>query len=47
VERFRKAFHLDRPLHIQYLYFYRDLLGGKTVSWKDNQSVLGKIWERS
>jgi peptide/nickel transport system permease protein len=46
VERFRKAFHLDRPLHIQYLYFYRDLLGGKTVSWKDNQSVLGKIWER-
>ena len=46
VERFRKAFHLDRPLHVQYLYFYRDLLSGTTVSWKDNQSVLGKIWER-
>lgn len=46
VERFRKAFHLDKPLHIQYLYFFRDLLSGRTVSWKDNQSVLGKIWER-
>jgi peptide/nickel transport system permease protein len=46
VERFRKAFHLDRPLHIQYLYFYRDFFSGRTASWKDNQSVLGKIWER-
>lgn len=46
VERFRKEFHLDKPLHIQYLYFYRDLFTGKTVSWKDNQSVLKKIWER-
>ena len=46
VERFRQAFHLDEPLHIQYLYFYRDLFTGKTVSWKDNQSVLTKIWER-
>jgi peptide/nickel transport system permease protein len=46
VERFQKAFHLDKPLHVQYLYFYRDLFAGKTVSWKDNQSALGKIWER-
>lgn len=46
VERFRKAFHLDRPLSVQYLYFYRDLLSGRTVSWKDNQPVLAKIWER-
>ena len=46
VERFRQAFHLDEPLHIQYLYFYRDLFTGKTVSWKDNQSALTKIWER-
>jgi peptide/nickel transport system permease protein len=46
VERFRKAFHLDKPLTVQYLYFYRDLLTGKTISWKDNQSVLRKIWER-
>ncbi len=46
VERFRKEFHLDKPLHIQYLYFYRDLFAGRTVSWKDNQSVLQKIYER-
>jgi peptide/nickel transport system permease protein len=46
VERFRKEFHLDKPLHIQYIYFYRDLFTGQTVSWKDNQSVLKKIWER-
>lgn len=46
VERFRKEFHLDKPLYVQYLYFYRDLLTGKTVSWKDNQPVLGKMGER-
>jgi peptide/nickel transport system permease protein len=46
VERFKKEFHLDKPLYIQYTYFYRDLFTGKIVSWKDNQSVLTKIWER-
>ena len=46
VERFQKEFHLDKPLYVQYLYFYRDLFSGKTVSWKDSQSVLKKIWER-
>lgn len=46
VERFRKEFHLDKPLYTQYLYFYRDLFKGKTVSWKDNQPVLKNIWER-
>ena len=46
VERFRKAFHLDKPLHIQFFYFYRDLFTAKTVSWKDNQPVLSKIRER-
>lgn len=46
VERFRKAFHLDEPLHVQYLLFYRDFFRGQTVSWKDQQPVLGKIWER-
>ncbi len=46
VERFRQAFHLDKPLYIQYLYFYRDLFAGKTISWKDNQPALKKIWER-
>jgi peptide/nickel transport system permease protein len=46
VERFRKAFHLDQPLYIQYYYFYRDLFTGRTVSWKDNQPVLTKLWQR-
>ncbi len=46
VERFRSAFNLDKPLYVQYLLFYRGLFTGKTVSWKDNQSVLKKIWER-
>jgi peptide/nickel transport system permease protein len=46
VERFKKEFHLDKPLHVQYVTFYRDLFTGRTVSWKDNQSVLPKIWER-
>ena len=46
LERFRKAFHLDKPLAVQYLYFYRDLFSGKTVSWKDNQPVPQKILNR-
>jgi len=46
LERFRKEFHLDKPLYVQYIYFYQNLFTGKTVSWKDNQSVLKKIWER-
>jgi len=46
VERFRQQFHLDKPLYVQYLYFYRDLFQGRTISWKDNQPVLGKIYER-
>ncbi len=46
VARFRQAFHLDKPLHVQYLYFYRDLAAGKTLSWKDGRPVFAKIWER-
>ncbi len=46
VERFRAEFHLDEPLHVQYLLFYKDLFTGKTISWRDNRSVLMKIWER-
>lgn len=46
VERFRKEFHLDKPLYLQYYYFYRDLFTGRTVSWKDNQPVLTKLWQR-
>jgi peptide/nickel transport system permease protein len=46
VERFREEFHLDEPLYVQYLFFYRDLITGKIISWKDNRPVLKKIWER-
>ena len=46
VERFREEFHLDEPLYMQYLFFYRDLFTGKIISWKDSQPVLKKIWER-
>jgi len=46
VERFRTEFHLDKPLYVQFLYFYSDLFTGRTLSWKDNQSVLKKIRQR-
>jgi peptide/nickel transport system permease protein len=46
VERMRKEFHLDKPLYIQYLLFYRGLFTGKIVSWRDGVPVLKKIWER-
>jgi peptide/nickel transport system permease protein len=46
VERMRKEFHLDKALHVQYLLFYRDLLSGRIVSWRDSQPVLAKIGER-
>jgi len=46
VERMRQEFHLDKPLHIQYVFFYRDLFSGEIVSWRDNVPVLEKIWER-
>ena len=46
VERFRTEFQLDKPLYVQFLYFYRDLFTGRTLSWKDNQSVLKKIRQR-
>jgi peptide/nickel transport system permease protein len=47
LERYRKEFHLDKPLHTQYLYFYRDLFTGRSVSWVDGRPVLGKIYERT
>jgi peptide/nickel transport system permease protein len=46
VERFRQEFHLDKPLHQQYLLFYRDFFAGKSVSWKDGRPVLVKLYER-
>ncbi len=46
VERMRAEFHLDKPLHVQYLLFYKHLFTGRIVSWRDNLPVSGKIWER-
>ena len=42
----RAAFHLDEPLHVQYLYWMRDLFEGELRSFKDGQPVLGKISDR-
>ena len=46
VQRIRDAFHLDEPLHVQYVYWMRDLFTGQLKSFKDNQPVLPKIWDR-
>lgn len=46
IERIRAAFHLDEPMHIQYLYWVRDLATGELRSFKDEQPVLRKIWDR-
>lgn len=46
LERFRKEFHLDKPLYVQYGLFYKNLFTGRLTSWKDHQPVLGKIGER-
>jgi peptide/nickel transport system permease protein len=46
LKQFQTAFHLDKPKHVQYYLFYRDLFSGNAVSWKDHQPVLKKIWER-
>ena len=44
--RFQKEFNLDKPLHIQYYLYYKNLFTGQLKSWKDNQPVMGKINER-
>jgi peptide/nickel transport system permease protein len=46
VEKFRQQFHLDKPMYQQFLLFYGDLFTGKSVSWKDGQPVLAKIYDR-
>lgn len=45
--RYREAFELDKPLHVQYRLFYQRLLSGELRSFKDSQPVLGKIVERA
>ncbi len=46
LERYRAAFDLDKPLHTQYLLFFKKLFSGDLKSFKDNQPVMGKITER-
>ena len=46
VAKIREAFHLDDPLHLQYVYWMRDLFTGELKSFKDSQPVLPKIWDR-
>jgi peptide/nickel transport system permease protein len=46
VTRMRQEFNLDKPLYIQYILFYNNLFTGRTLSWRDNQPVLAKIWDR-
>lgn len=46
IARIRSAFHLDDPLHLQYIYWMRDLFTGELKSFKDSQPVLPKIWRR-
>jgi peptide/nickel transport system permease protein len=45
-EAFRKKFHLDRPIHEQYLMNMRDLFTGGLKSIKDERPVLERIAER-
>ena len=46
IQRIRAAYHLDEALHIQYIFWVRDLFSGELKSFKDNQPVLKKIWDR-
>ena len=46
IAKIRAAFHLDEPLHLQYVYWMRDLVRGELKSFKDSQPVLPKIWDR-
>jgi peptide/nickel transport system permease protein len=45
--RYRAAFDLDKPLHVQYRLFYQRLFTGQLRSFKDNQPVLPKLVERA
>ena len=46
IQRIRAAYHQDEALHIQYIFWVRDLFSGELKSFKDNQPVLKKIWDR-
>ena len=42
LERYRAAFDLDKPLHTQYLLFFKKLFTGNLKSFKDNQPEIGR-----
>ncbi|MBI4251491.1 MAG: ABC transporter permease [Candidatus Tectomicrobia bacterium] len=46
IARYREAFDLDKPLLRQYFLFYKKFFTGELKSFKDNQPVMGKVWER-
>jgi len=46
IQMIREAFHLDDPLHKQYIYWMKDLFSGDLRSFKDDQPVLKKVWDR-
>ncbi len=46
VQRLREAYDLDKPLHVQYILFYKRLFSGELRSYKDNRPVLAKVFER-
>jgi peptide/nickel transport system permease protein len=46
IARIRKAFHLDDPIYMSYLYWVRDLLTGEIASFRDGMPVLPRIWDR-
>ncbi|MBI3026322.1 MAG: ABC transporter permease [Candidatus Tectomicrobia bacterium] len=46
IARYREAFDLDKPLLQQYFLFYKKFFTGELKSFKDNQPVMGKVWER-
>ena len=47
LQRYRAAFDLDKPLHVQYGLFYQRLFTGQLRSFKDNQPVFPKIVQRA
>jgi len=46
MEEWRKTFHLDEPLYVQYKLWLQNLLTGELKSFKDGRPVITKIMER-
>ncbi len=45
-ERWERTFNLDKPYHVQYGLWMRDLVTGRLTSFKDGQPVVKKILNR-